>query len=217
MSDRLTNRLYQAALLEVPEHGWSDFALTTARRRLAEAGEDLPHGAERLLFAKGGKGLLERWLQEQAEIAATQLIQSNIKGTTRRVEFGVIAFLQCLEDAPALASRAHARLLLPDAAPLAAKLLWHIADAIWSAVPDPSLDYNWYSKRTILSGVLARTLARHQRDNSPNKTQTRQELTRDLQRAVKVGGTLGTGVQQALSLPEKAFAVACRVRAGRNP
>ena len=217
MSDRLTNRLYQAALQEVPKHGWSDFALTTARRRLAETGADLPQGAERLLFPQGGRGLLERWIKEQAEVAATRLVSSEIKGTTTRVEYGVIAFLECLEDAPELAHRAHARLLLPDAAPLSAKLLWYVADAIWSAVPDPSLDYNWYSKRAILSGVLARTLARHQRDSSPDKAQTRQELTRDLQRAVKVGGTLGKGVKQALALPEKAFAVACRVRAGRNP
>ena len=207
----LTDRLYRTALLAVGEHGWSDFALTVARRQLAEEGLPLPVGAERLLFPAGGRGLLERWFKEQAEAAATALVRSDLQGTTRRVEFGVRAFLDCLDAEPALARRAHARLLLPDIAPLRGRLLWYLADAIWSAVPDPSLDYNWYSKRAILAGVLASTLRRHHRlggrDGSVDQEQVRVALVRDLQRAVKVGGTLGKGVKKALNLPETIFRV----------
>lgn len=39
------------------------------------------------------------------------------------------------------------------------KGLWAAADAIWSALGDKSTDFNWYTKRTILSGVLGSTLA----------------------------------------------------------
>ena len=37
--------------------------------------------------------------------------------------------------------------------------LWAAADAIWTALGDTSTDFNWYTKRTILSGVLGTTLA----------------------------------------------------------
>ncbi|MBK8839816.1 MAG: COQ9 family protein [Hyphomonadaceae bacterium] len=39
------------------------------------------------------------------------------------------------------------------------KGLWAAADAIWIALGDKSTDFNWYTKRTILSGVLGSTLA----------------------------------------------------------
>ena len=38
------------------------------------------------------------------------------------------------------------------------KGLWAAADAIWTGLGDTSTDYNWYTKRTILSGVLGSTL-----------------------------------------------------------
>jgi ubiquinone biosynthesis protein COQ9 len=39
------------------------------------------------------------------------------------------------------------------------KGLWAAADAIWATLGDKSTDFNWYTKRTILSGVIGSTLA----------------------------------------------------------
>lgn len=39
------------------------------------------------------------------------------------------------------------------------KCLWSAADAIWTALGEKSTNFNWYIKRTILSGVPAATLA----------------------------------------------------------
>ena len=58
------------------------------------------------------------------------------------------------------AARAMTRALTrPDRAPLAARLVWRTADRIWRALGDTSTDGNFYSKRAILSGVLASTYA----------------------------------------------------------
>jgi ubiquinone biosynthesis protein COQ9 len=38
------------------------------------------------------------------------------------------------------------------------KGLWTAAEAIWSGLGDKSTDYNWYTKRMILSGVIGSTL-----------------------------------------------------------
>ena len=37
-------------------------------------------------------------------------------------------------------------------------MLWGTVDAIWTALGDTSDDINWYSKRTILSGVYSSTI-----------------------------------------------------------
>jgi ubiquinone biosynthesis protein COQ9 len=53
--------------------------------------------------------------------------------------------------------RAATLFALPIHAPDGAKLVWGTADAIWNALGDTSRDYNWYTKRAILSGVYSST------------------------------------------------------------
>ena len=207
----LAERLRRAALAEVPEHGWSDAALAAARRKLK-----LAPGAERLLVPGGGRGLLAGWCEEGAEAAAAALARSSVRGTTARVEAGVLALLAFAEAEPRLAERAAARLMLPDAAPLAARLHWRTADAIWRAVPDRSLDYNWYSKRLILAGVLARVLPFHALDRSPGKAQSRAFLKRELARAVSIGGRGGKLFARALAFPERAAGAFLRAGQARG-
>jgi ubiquinone biosynthesis protein COQ9 len=50
-------------------------------------------------------------------------------------------------------------LALPPNAPLAARLVWETADRLWRWAGDAATDENHYSKRAILAGVLASTLA----------------------------------------------------------
>ena len=48
----------------------------------------------------------------------------------------------------------------PSHAGLAGRLVWESADALWRFAGDQAADFNHYSKRAILSTVLATTLAR---------------------------------------------------------
>jgi ubiquinone biosynthesis protein COQ9 len=71
------------------------------------------------------------------------------------------------------AARAMTRALArPDRTPEAARLLWRTADHIWRALGDTSTDGNFYSKRAILSGVLASTYTRWFRDGSEGNEAT---------------------------------------------
>jgi ubiquinone biosynthesis protein COQ9 len=63
-----------------------------------------------------------------------------------------IAFLQPHKSAVKRAASSLSNLL---AGP---KGLWAGADAIWSGLGDKSTDFNWYTKRMILTGVLGSTL-----------------------------------------------------------
>ena len=50
-------------------------------------------------------------------------------------------------------------LALPIHLPLAMRLLWDSADQLWRWAGDTATDENHYSKRAILSGILATALA----------------------------------------------------------
>ena len=50
-------------------------------------------------------------------------------------------------------------LALPLNLPLALRLLWESADCLWRWAGDTATDENHYSKRAILSGILASAMA----------------------------------------------------------
>lgn len=62
------------------------------------------------------------------------------------------------EDEPAV-RRWAGFLALPIHLPLGMRLLWESADALWRWAGDTATDENHYSKRAILSGILASALA----------------------------------------------------------
>jgi len=57
-------------------------------------------------------------------------------------------------------------------------LIWGTCDAIWSALGDPSRDYNWYSKRATLSGVYGSTVLYWLGDTSDGDSATQEFLDR---------------------------------------
>lgn len=93
-----------------------------------------------------------------------------------KVAAGVEARLSYLRPHKEAARRAAAYLALPLHAPEAARLVWASADAIWRAMGDPSTDFNFYSKRAILSGVLSSTFARWLADDSADEAATKSFL-----------------------------------------
>jgi len=58
----------------------------------------------------------------------------------------------------------------------AARRAWSAADTIWRSIGDTSTDGNYYSKRTILAGVIASTLTVWLSDEEPQKPKAREFL-----------------------------------------
>lgn len=149
-------RVLDEALRLAPETGWNSRLVA----RAAEAAGLSPGDAE-LLLPNGAKDLaalatarhLDRCFQRLEGIDPTTLkirerirvaVQAKVEGT--------------LDDGPALRNLA-GFLCLPQHLPLALTLLWKSADAIWRWAGDVAVDENHYSKRAILSAILATTLA----------------------------------------------------------
>ena len=77
--------------------------------------------------------------------------------------------------------RALAILAMPQNLASATRLGWHAADVMWRAAGDTATDYNHYTKRTILAGVYAATLAVFLDDDSADHADTRAFLARRIE------------------------------------
>ncbi len=155
--DKIREALLPALLEGVTFSGWTEAALAAAAR---EVGID--PGAVELALPNGVIDMITYWslrcdkiMQERFEKADTAAMR-----VREKVTFAVKARIDAIgDDNRDAAARATARLALPDQVREGTRLLWHASDAIWRALGDPSTDFNYYSKRTILAAVLGSTLA----------------------------------------------------------
>ena len=145
-----------AALSLAPESGWGGDLSVRAGARLGLSEGDvsllLPHGSRDLA------ALLSRRCDAAAIAALANTDPKSLK-VRERIRAGVIARLDAHREYQPAARRCMGFLSLPGNAPLAARLLWEAADVIWRWAGDTATDENHYSKRAILSGVLAAVLA----------------------------------------------------------
>lgn len=153
MSDSTLDQLLDAALPHVPFDGWTQMTVTAAAADAGLSREDArataPRGGVDLAVAyhKRGDALL------RAELAGAELSAMRFRD---RVAFGVRRRLEIAADREVM-RRGVTLFALPIHAAEGARLIWGTADTIWTALGDTSTDYNWYSKRAILSGVYGST------------------------------------------------------------
>jgi len=150
--------------------GWTSKSL-----RQAVSKTDLPKGSDELYFPEGPLEVIKLWAEQMNADTARDLAALDQMGMKIRdkVTAGVLARLYAIGPHEEAARRAVARLSLPDAIGQGPQQVWASADTIWRAIGDNSTDANYYSKRTILSGVISSTLAVWLSDNDPDKVKAR--------------------------------------------
>jgi ubiquinone biosynthesis protein COQ9 len=155
-AEQAEDRVLDAALRIAPDTGWNSRLVARAAR---EAG--LSPGEAELLLPNGPRDL--------AALAARRHLQRTFRRLDGfdpqslkirdRIRLAVGAKVEAtIEDGPALRSQA-GFYLTPRNAPLAIRLFWESADALWRWAGDTATDENHYSKRAILSVILATTIA----------------------------------------------------------
>ena len=184
--DAIRDRLLEAVLLHVPFDGWSPEAF---RRAAAEAGIEPGHA--RLACPRGALDLAVAFHRrgDAAMLARLDTPDFAALGMTAKITKGVRTRLEIAEGHEEAVRRATSMFALPHNAPEGARLMWETADRIWTAAGDTATDYNWYTKRLTLAGVLSSTLLHWLGDASPGKTATWAFLDRrigDVMRIEKV-------------------------------
>lgn len=155
-AEEAETRLLDAAVALAPGLGWGqalvDRAAKSAGLSKGEAELVVPSGARDLA------ALLSR-RHDRAALAGLAQIDPKPLKVRERIQRGVEARMDtAFADEPAL-RRWAGYLSLPPHLPLAMRLVWESADGLWRWAGDTATDENHYSKRAILSGVLASTLA----------------------------------------------------------
>lgn len=179
----LRDRLVGAALPHVPFDGWSGATLAAAA---SDEGVDL--ATARAVFPRGGIDMAlafheigDRELAE--ELAAGSLTHLRY---SERVAHAVRRRLEMAAPHKEAVRRAASLFALPLHAAEGSRALWRSADAIWTGLGDTSTDYNWYTKRMTLSGVISATLLYWLGDSSEGHVRTWDFLDRRIADVMRI-------------------------------
>ena len=147
-------QILSQALILAPVQGWTwpmaRAAGGACGLSVAETGLLLPHGPADLA------ALLSR---RHDALALAGLGDPTALKIRQRIRAAVEARLDAAAADEAAVRRWAGYLALPLNLPLALRLLWESADGLWRWAGDTATDENHYTKRLILSGILASGLA----------------------------------------------------------
>ena len=198
--DRHRQELLAAALPHVPFDGWTAKALKAGAADIGSS----PVEAERH-FPRGGADLIEQFSQAADRVMLERLEALDLDGMKirERVATAVRFRLEAVEDHREAVRAGLSFFALPQNAALGLTCLYRTVDAIWHGIGDRSTDYNFYSKRLLLSGVYSSTLLYWLNDSSDEKAASWAFLERRIGEVLKVGGRFGRGMSRLLDLPER--------------
>lgn len=149
--DRMEQAVLDAALRRAPALGWNS-------RLVRAACEDngLSRGDEELLLPNGARDLAALLSRRHDDRALESLagVEAKSLKMRERIARAVSARMEAGAADLEATRRCAAFLALPVNADLGLKLAWESADLLWNWAGDTATDWNHYSKRTILSGIL---------------------------------------------------------------
>ncbi len=172
--------LLEKALPNVAFDGWSQKLLDGA----IEAADIEPSLAV-LAFPKGLDDLIETYSEAGDAAMLAALPAPDELKIRRRITEAVWHRLLVDGDNMEAARRAAGFLSVPGRQKLAADLSFKTAHKMWRWAGDTATDYNYYSKRLILSGVITATRLYWFDDNSDTFTDTRAFLERRIENVMQ--------------------------------
>ena len=154
-ADAAEAKVLDAALPLAAQQGWS---AQTVQRAAKTAG--LSAGDVELLMPGGPRDLAALYSRRLDRAMLTAL--SDTDPRSLKIRERIIRAVQARQEAAAQHEAATRRwagfLALPSNLPLALRLQWESADAVWRWAGDTASDENHYSKRAILSAILGSAL-----------------------------------------------------------
>ncbi|NXV51528.1 COQ9 protein, partial [Uria aalge] len=190
--EQLQHRILTAALEFVPEHGWTAEAIAEGAKTLglsaAAAGMFHSDGSELILhFMSQCNTKLSELLEQEQKLV--QLGEAEKKPTDQFLRDAVQARLRMLIPYIEKWPQALSILLLPHNIPSSLNLLTSMIDDIWHYAGDQSTDFNWYTRRAVLTGIYNTTELVMMQDSSPDFEDTWRFLENRVADAMNMGNT----------------------------
>jgi len=176
--DELRERLAPAVAQNAAFDGWGDEA-----REIAADALGIDRDLARLAFANGAVQMIDWWFADiDRQMAAA--LPPEVLGAMKvreRITRLVEARLAAMAPEREALRRALAVLAMPQNLAAAARLGWRSTDRMWRLAGDTATDYNHYTKRALLGGVYAATVAVFLDDESDDHADARAFLHRRIE------------------------------------
>ncbi len=158
----------------------------------------------RQVFPSGVPEVLEcfaDWVAVQLEDEAAKAGLASMR-VHERVIWLVWKRLELVEPHHEAVRRAVALSVQPSVAWQYTQNVWQVCDQIWRLAGDTSLDFNYYTKRSLLAKVYGATLLYWLNDESVDYIETRAFLERRIADVLRVGGALGKNQARITNMVE---------------
>lgn len=191
-------QILDAALPDVPFDGWTGKSMRVAAKKAG-----VESGLARLALPGGTVDLVRYFIADGDRRMALELAKHDLPAmkVRERITFAVRTRLQVDEHNREALRRATAYLALPTSGTAAPRALYGTVDAIWRAAGDTSTDYNFYTKRLILSGVYTSTAAVWFGDDTDGFEKTWAFLDRRIEDVMQIEKVKGKAEKVLSALP----------------
>ena len=182
------DKILLAALDYVPELGWSWHAIeqgvAKAKLKPETAVQGFPNGALDLLahFADWAEREMIGRVQKQ------RLIQMKVRD---RVRLCVENWFEVMSPYKPQVQMALRSSWQPNRGILSLKNMAKLCSAIWYECGDNATDFNYYTKRALLAGVIASTLPVWLRDDSDSQQKTHDFIYNRIDNVMTIGKKIG--------------------------
>jgi ubiquinone biosynthesis protein COQ9 len=169
----LAPRIAEAAVFD----GWTPAAVVSAAE---QTGVDPDVAA--YAFSGGAMDMIAAWIGSVDSAMARELSAEALAGLPvhKRIRRLLLFRLDAIAGQEEALRRALAIMAMPRNASFSLRLGWRSADVIWRQAGDTATDFNHYTKRAILAGIYAATLAVFVDDRTEGKADTLAFLDRRL-------------------------------------
>ncbi len=180
--DEAKQRIIKAADMHIPFDGLSEEAL-----RAAASDAGVPEDLVRAAFPKGAVDLgVEMHMAGDRELAERMATEDmSALRYSEKVARGIMIRLEIAGRGKESVRKAASFFALPLHAAAGSKCIWNTADTIWTSLGDTSDDLNWYSKRTILSGVYSASFLYWLGDDTPDMSMTKAFVDRRIENVMQ--------------------------------
>ncbi len=187
-NETIKDKIIESALPDVPFDGWT--AEVLERAAIAAGYEAAMVTA---VFPKGVKDAViyfSHWADRQMLDALKKTDPASLK-VRERIALAVRVKFERLEPYREAERLAIAYWMRPFRKFEGARLVWKTADVIWDWAGDTATDYNHYTKRALLSGVLTATALFWLNDHSAGQKDSWAFLDRRIENVLSVGKIVG--------------------------
>jgi ubiquinone biosynthesis protein COQ9 len=178
----LPSDVVNSMLKDVPFDGWTDEVFAKALNTLSVSKAD-----EIVHFPNGLKDAVE-YFSRSIDDAMMQKLDAQKISSLRirdRIKTAIRTRIE-LYPSKAVVSKTLAYYAVPTHAMDATQSLFTTVDAMWRMAGDQSTDFNYYTKRLVLAGVLSSTMLYWLSDDSENDQDTWEFLDRRIDNVMQI-------------------------------